>query len=237
MRESGDLFPPGATTVRRDVFGGKVCGKVWSATPKRVIADCGQLLVLARWPGVEMLGPGAWVAARRGGAGVDRFRALRELASGCWDLAPWTWSETTVLTFSGAGRYFSVELFFDAGHELRCWYVNFEIPFRRTGIGIDTFDLLVDLVVAPDRSYAWKDEDEYRQARRLGVVSDADHARVSQARAQVVELIRTAQGPFARRWREWKPDPSWPLPRLPRDCLTAPCAAALRTGSADAHPD
>ena len=48
------------------------------------------------------------------------------------------------------------------------WYANFERPFQRTPIGIDTFDLLLDLVIEPDSSYRWKDEGEYRLGRQLG---------------------------------------------------------------------
>lgn len=206
------LFRPGSTAVRRDVYG----GRVWSATPKRVIADGGDSLVLARWPGVRLMGPGSWVAAQRGTADGSRFRAVDELARGRWDLAPWTWQGATVLTISGASRYFSVELFFDGDHGLRCWYVNFERPYRRTGIGIDTFDLLLDLVVSPDGAMTWKDEDEYRHARRLGVVGDAEHAQVEHAREHAVELAKRGTGPFADAWRGFRPDPAWPLPRLPR---------------------
>jgi hypothetical protein len=90
---------------------------------------------------------------------------------------------------------------------------------RRTAIRFDTFDLLVDLVVAPDRSscWVWKDEDEYAQARRLGVVSETDHAVVEAAREQVLEMITRGEGPFApdAGWTRWHSDPSWPTPVLP----------------------
>lgn len=47
---------------------------------------------------------------------------------------------------------------------------------RRTAIGFDTFDLLLDLVISPDLSqWTWKDEDEYTHGRRLRVVSESDH--------------------------------------------------------------
>ena len=39
------------------------------------------------------------------------------------------------------------------------WYVNLQEPFRRTGIGIDTQDLELDIIVRPDRSWTFKDED------------------------------------------------------------------------------
>lgn len=221
VRSAADRFRAGSTIIRRDVFR----GRVWSATPKRVIADSGQSLVLARWPGVELMGPGAWVASRRTGAAEDRRRALGDLATGQWDLAPWTWRDTTVLTLCEAGRYFSVELFFGTDGMLRCWYVNFELPLKRTGIGVDTFDLFLDLVVMPDGTCVWKDEDEYRHARRLGVVADVDHGHVQQARAEAVELIGLGKGPFSEEWCKWRPDPSWPPPRLPQDWLVSPTSA------------
>ncbi|MFE1383538.1 DUF402 domain-containing protein [Streptomyces sp. NPDC058740] len=57
------------------------------------------------------------------------------------------------------------------GRQLRNWYVNFEHPTRRTEDGFDTFDLTVDLVVAPDLTHwEWKDEDEYAHVSRSAVV-------------------------------------------------------------------
>ena len=46
-------FEPGASIVRRDVF----AGRVWSACPGRVLADDGDELTFACWPGVETLAP------------------------------------------------------------------------------------------------------------------------------------------------------------------------------------
>jgi hypothetical protein len=86
----------------------------------------------------------------------------------------------------------------------------------RTRIGIDTLDLLVDLVVEPDLSSAmWKDEDEYAHGRRLGFITDTDHRSVEQARERAVGLFQDRAGPFAGPWSTWAPDPAWPLPVLP----------------------
>ncbi|CAG7650952.1 hypothetical protein SBRY_50487 [Actinacidiphila bryophytorum] len=50
--------------------------------------------------------------------------------------------------------------------------------------------MLVDLVVAPGLSrWTWKDEDENAQARRLGVVSEAEHRAVDRAREYVLATI------------------------------------------------
>ncbi|MEU7858743.1 DUF402 domain-containing protein [Nonomuraea sp. NPDC049141] len=99
----------------------------------------------------------------------------------------------------------------------RAWYVDFDLPKQRTHLGIDTFDLLLDLVAEPDLSrYQWKDVDEYEQGRRPGLIDDQAHRHVAAARAEVIGLIETRQGPFAH---DWSPPPheSWPMPVLPED--------------------
>ncbi|MEQ4209521.1 DUF402 domain-containing protein [Actinopolymorpha sp. B17G11] len=118
------------------------------------------------------------------------------------------------------GMFFSVSLFFVGAEQPHGWYVDFVRPYRRTPIGIDTFDLLLDLVIDSDLSFRWKDEEEYNQARRLGVITDTDHRRVEQAREQVIALLKERAGPFEDRWLGWRRDPRWALPTLPVDTLT-----------------
>jgi protein associated with RNAse G/E len=198
-----ERFAAGATAVKRDVLR----GKVWTAAPHRVVEDTGDNLVLASWPGVEQLAPTTWIQWLR--TGDD---ALRELDR-------WIWRDTTPVSRFAAGEHFSVHRLLRGGPTP--WYVNFERPFRRTPVGIDTFDLLLDLVVAPDlASYSWKDEDEYAQGRRLGLIDDATHADVEQARDQVLALIESGTGPFAHDWSAFRRDPAWPDPLLPPDALT-----------------
>lgn len=207
-------FPRGSTVVRRDVLR----GKVWSAAPFRVIQGTDTVLMLGCWPGVEMLAPTTWIQWLRTGDDAVRKQAVPNLASGRWELDRWVWRDTTVLVRYEAGRHFSVSRFFDAEGRCGGWYVDFVRPFQRTAIGIDTFDLLLDLVVTADLStYRWKDEDEYAHARRLGLIDDALHRRVETARQQVVSLIESRQGPFADDWSSWKRDPAWPAPTLPLD--------------------
>ncbi|GAB3968859.1 DUF402 domain-containing protein [Actinoallomurus acanthiterrae] len=207
-------FPQGSTVVCRDVLR----GKVWSAAPFRVIQDTGTVLMLACWPGVEMVAPTTWIKWLRTGDDAVRKQAIPNLASGRWELDRWVWRDTTLLRRYEAGRYFSVSRFFDAEGRCGGWYVDFVRPFQRISVGIDTFDLLMDLVVTADlSSYRWKDEDEYAHARRLGLIDDTLHQCVETARRQVVSLIESRQGPFADDWSSWKRDPSWPAPALPFD--------------------
>jgi Protein of unknown function (DUF402) len=205
-------FPEGSTVVLRDVLG----DKVWTASPYRVIRDTGTELALACWPGVEMLKPTTWIQWLRTGDDTVRRQAVPNLAAGRWELGRWTWRDTTLLKRSRPGDYFSVSQFFDAQDRCDGWYVDFIRPWRRTLLGIDTFDLLLDLVVKADLSgYRWKDEDEYSQGRRLGLIDDVLHQHVDTAREQVISLIKASQGPFAEDWSSWRRDPAWPAPRLP----------------------
>ena len=71
-------------------------------------------------------------------------------------------------------------------------------------------------------AYRWKDEDEYQHGRRLGLISDAVHARVDEARQAVLALVQARQGLFAQGWPDWRPDPDWPVPVLPPQALTVP---------------
>jgi len=215
-------FEPGETAVRRDMFR----GRVWSAHAMRVVADADDALVVACRPGSEQLASTTFIESTLTGDDAVRKQALPDLAAGRWRLDRWSWRDTVLLLWNPPETYFSVNAFYDATaeHRMRHWYVNFQRPLVRTGIGFDTFDLLVDLVVAPDLScWTWKDEDEYAQGRRLGVVDDADHRAVEQAREQVLAMIEQREGPFAAAagWPDWRSDPSWPTPLLPADALTA----------------
>jgi Protein of unknown function (DUF402) len=46
------------------------------------------------------------------------------------------------------------------GPDLDGWYVNLQEPFRRTARGIDTMDSVLDIVVARDGAWRWKDAEE-----------------------------------------------------------------------------
>ncbi|WDV56583.1 DUF402 domain-containing protein [Streptomyces coeruleorubidus] len=154
---------------------------------------------------------------------MDGDRAVRKeafdaLACGMWELAAAVWQETELLLWKPPAAWFSVNAFYTVGG-LRNWYVNFERPTARTGNGLDTFDLTLDLVAAPDlTSWQWKDEDEYAHVRRLGIVNDTEHQAVDAARDQALAMLEERSGPFADAdsWSAWRWNPAWPIPSLPR---------------------
>lgn len=182
--------------------------------------------MLAYWPGIQSLAPTAWIDWLQTGDSGARDAAIAHLAARRWELGHWTWRETTWLSILTPGTYFSVNLFF-THHRLDRWYINFQRPYARTRDGLDTFDLFVDLVVAPDlSSCAWKDEDEYLRARRLGVVTDAEHRYVQAARDEAMAMIEGRHGAFRAGWPDWRLDPSWPLPVLPPGATGVPVVLA-----------
>ncbi|MFE5586104.1 DUF402 domain-containing protein [Kitasatospora sp. NPDC056531] len=208
----GARFESGARVVRRDIH----AGKVWSAQPYRALADTGTVLELAYWPGIRSLAPTTWTTALRTGDDAVRKSGLTNLAAGTWMLDSWAWQDTVLRSRFEPGEWFSAHHFqTPAGEPLRL-YVNFEKPAVRTRIGIDTLDLLVDLVVEPDLSgHRWKDTDEYAHGRRLGFITDQDHRLVEQARERVLGFLQDRAGPFAAPWPAWAPETDWPLPQLP----------------------
>jgi protein associated with RNAse G/E len=214
-------FAAGATAVRRDVLR----GGVWTAAPMRVIHDRPGELLLAYWPGIEGLASTIQIESLLTGDDAVRKQAIPALAEGRWELGRWTWRDTLLLTWLDVDEDFGVCRFLRTESGRETWYINFQRPYRRTRIGVDTFDLLLDLVVAPDRSrWDWKDEDEYAQGRRLGLIGDEEHRRIERARERAVALVESGGGPLAQDWSAWRVPPSWPYPALPEDTLDVPAA-------------
>lgn len=224
---SPPVFAPGTTAVRRDVL----AGRVWTAAPHRVLHDDGTQLALAYWPGVATYSPTTWIRWLADGDDSTRKQAITDLAAGTWTLGEWVWRDKAVLTWI-VDPDFNLQLYqpqpLTAGTAF--WKINFERPCRRTRMGIDTFDLLLDLIGDPTgETWRWKDEDEYDQARRLGVISDAEHRRVERARERALAFVAARQGPLAKDWSSWQVPDEWPLPVLPVGALHADASGPDRT--------
>jgi predicted RNA-binding protein associated with RNAse of E/G family len=96
------------------------------------------------------------------------------------------------------------------------WYVNLEEPLRRTGLGFDTLDHELDVIVGLDGSWRWKDKDDLAEAIRRGVIPAQDEPRMRADGERAVRRILDREPPFDRDWTTWRPDPSWPIPVLPQ---------------------
>ncbi|HEV7628374.1 MAG TPA: DUF402 domain-containing protein [Streptomyces sp.] len=148
------------------------------------------------------------------------------------------WFGTGVLKLARPGEAWSVWLFWERDWRFKNWYVNLEEPRRRWAGGIDSEDHFLDIAVYPDRSWEWRDEDEFAAAQHAGLVDEELAARVRTAGQTVIEQIRAWEAPFGDGWENWRPDPHWPVPRLPLDWdgWPEPGAPAGTAGSNGAPP-
>src|SRR5205807_2212557 len=111
------------------------------------------------------------------------------------------------------------------------WYVNLERPWRRTPIGFDSRDDVLDLTVADDLSHwRWKDEEELAWAVEVGTMSRLDAEQARTAGEAAIEAIERRAGPFDdEAWTRWVPPPL-SVPKLP-DEWDNPFRATDRRGN------
>ena len=108
----------------------------------------------------------------------------------------------SLLSWHPTGADWSVRFFFRGGR-FTSWYVNLELPvapWRDAELaGADTVDWDLDVVIKPDRSWRWKDEEEF--AQRLTQPEHYwvdDEQRVREAGSQVVKQVEAAVISFRR---------------------------------------
>lgn len=184
------MWRRGDVVAVRDVW----FGEVWRAAPAVVVADGPDATALCLLPGSEDAYPvddeGREVRIARPGT----RRAFRR-------------TTRVVLALYAAEEPWSIWHFFNGDGSFDLWYVNFEERLGRGPSTLDYRDHKLDLLVRPDGSQRWKDEDELEEAARLGLVDTAA------VRADADRVLR--ERPWPTGWEEWRPDPSWTPPRLP----------------------
>lgn len=85
------------------------------------------------------------------------------------------------------------------------WYVNLQEPLVRTERGFETRDQFLDITVAPDRSWAWKDEDELEQAVLLQRLTREEAGAIRREGERVVVDIEAHRFPFDDSLISWRP--------------------------------
>ena len=188
-----DRFSPGAEVVVRYITRlGSTVGMTW---PFRVVRDDDDLLAL-------------WLP--RGSLG----RLWRNSPGQARELVEGEWRRDT-LRLMYPGKPYSVWLFWEGEpRRFTTYYVNFEEPFRRTPVGFDTNDHTLDMVVAPDLTWTWKDRDEFEALGVSGHFSMEFSETVEAASREVLELIESGAAPFDGSWVGWAPPSDWTVPVL-----------------------
>lgn len=171
-------------------------GRIWKARPWIVVHDTPEQLAL--WI------PNGSPTKIPPGSGIPRDD---------WLLEGGTFT-TDTLRLAVPGAWHSVLLFWSE-RVFEGWYVNLERPLARTPVGFDYLDRELDIYVRPDRTWEYLDEDEFDEARRLGVIDEADAARVREEAERVLTAVARWDPPYCDGWESWRPPPEWTIPQLP----------------------
>jgi hypothetical protein len=191
----------GDTVALREIW----LGRIWFARPAIVVEDLPEMTTFHVPSGIRFMQP------------VDDEGTYLKVYADAWDLAAAPWgSPDFALSFAFPQTPYGVILGYEPPGELRDYYVNLQTPLRRTAIGFDYTDHLLDVVIPADRSsWAWKDEDELEAAVRRGLFSEAEAAWFRHWGERAAEHVLLGQPPFDRDWSTWRPDPAWGVPVLP----------------------
>lgn len=195
------------------VLRGIVHHRVWLAQSVVVVKDTPEEVALLLSPGAPCAYPeGYWRWKRGDFSRGNRWQeAQNEIV-----FRQFTWQTNRILILLEPERYYSCFLFWEhATDRFACYYVNFQLPYRRSRCGFDTLDLDLDLVVEPDFSWHWKDQADYEEAVRAGHISPTWAAAIAQAQPEVLARIAARRYPFNDAWLAWRPDPAWAPPQLP----------------------
>ena len=189
----------------------------------RCVRDIHKGQVVFAWP-VEVQGGGdghVLAAQLAGSVGMvpegypdDLHRVLEQVSTGEWSVVEREWRWTNCLHVLQPERWWGTQLMWaaDTG-ELLCWYVDFRLPLVASGDSLNTRDLQLDIVVSPDGSWRWKDEDHYQFAIDLGYISSDERDGVERSRDEVVAAIEAGRFPFDGSLLDWQPPTS--MPTLP----------------------
>jgi hypothetical protein len=185
-------------------------GRIATAQCGRVIADDDRGLLI--W-----IGPGSQVIERVTLDGAPtRYRPLSDKLHVPLLHGLTSWYGNGVLILTPPATDHAVWWFFADDGAFDGWYVNLQSPVVRWSGGVDLYDYALDVVIRPDRGWAWKDEDEF--AERTGhpaywTVQDGVRIRASGER--VIARAEAGEFPFDGAWCDFRPDPDWGPTALP----------------------
>lgn len=192
---------PGDPILLREVHR----GRIWMARPATVAAVRDDLTAVYLAPGTTWKVPAA----------TTRADILRRLLEG-WVLTELVWARARVLYLLMPDVSHAIHLWWTPPDwRFGGWYVNLQDPIRPTPLGFDYMDHMLDIVIEPDLSWRWKDEDEFAEALEIGLMSRRQADAIRAEGERVVERLEARRSPFCDGWEAWQPDPSWPVPELP----------------------
>ena len=188
-------------------------GRLTNARPETVVRDAADYLILYTHPNAPYRS--THLTNRHSLSLKERIDQILDFDS--WQFEDRRSGDYHLLSITRRDTWYSIWLRWNIDWEFRGWYVNYQSPYRRTDRGIIVEDLTLDIKVDPDLSWSWKDEDEFAEMVRRGVITAEQAAAVESVKDEVLELIEKKQGPFDSSWTDWRSPEDWPVPRLPKE--------------------
>lgn len=150
------------------------------------------------------------------GVPIPRFQIADQRGREPWQLGDARWIGSSVLRLVRPGAAHAIGVFWSGEDRVfDGWYGNLQAPLQRTAIGFDTSDHVLDVTIAPDRSWQWKDEDEFAIVQQRGLIGPAEAAGIRAEGERVIAAVEANGWPFNAGWEHWRPDPDWPVPTVP----------------------
>lgn len=188
-------------------------GPVSYAIPARVVMDCAEYSALFVTPGTPTK---ARVFAD--GSPIPREYPYEDLVKLLHNVGDGRWTRNHALFVFPAGAAHDVRLFWaDEDWSFRGYYVNLQDVVRRVATGFDTADHVLDLDVAPDLTWHWKDEDEFVIAQEIGRFNPVQAVDIRAEGERVIADIEARRWPFDGSLTDWRPDSRWTIPTVPAD--------------------
>ena len=188
---------PGTPVLLREIYR----GRVWAARPHVVVEQRSLFTALCIPAGTTCKLP------------ADAHGNLLRMQPEAWKLSDVEWTGG-VLRLHTHGAAHSLILWW-RDDAFQGWYVNLEEPWRASRFGWDYLDHKLDLIIWPDGSWEWKDEDELDQAVTLGILSAQEAREARDEGERVLAQFEVGASPFRDGWENWRPNPAWSVPELP----------------------
>lgn len=202
------MWSPGQTVVHQEVW----AGRLWAARPLIVVDDTADCSVLWIPHGTRRKVP-VTPAHRPDPTDVHR-RTIDNLVHQDWELGEHVWDVSSLWILRPGDWHSTWVSWLPDGAHLG-WYVNLQRPMRRTPIGFEAMDLMLDIVADPHLNWAWKDRAEFDEIVERHIFDDELGRRVLSEAHAVVDDIEQRRWPFEDSWPTWRPDPGWGIPELP----------------------
>jgi len=188
--------------------------QVWLAQSVIVVQDTPQETILLLLPDAQCAYPaGYWRWKYQDFSQGTRWHDMKK------DhiiLREFGWLSNRVLMFLKPEKYYSCYLFWNQQTgEFGSYYINFQLPYRRSHCGFDTLDLELDIVIDPQFHWKWKDEDNYHEGIREGCIQSEWVKGIEQSQEEVLDIIHQRRYPLDGSWLSWCPSPTWTPPRFP----------------------